>query len=179
VAPEIPKGRASLPRQTRQWHRWGAIAVALPFLIVIVTGLILQLKKDVAWVQPPTQRGAEGAPTLPYDQLLDVVRGIPEAEVTGWEDIDRLDVRPGKGMVKVRCINGIEVQLDNLSGEVLQVAVRRSDWLESLHDGSWFHDRAKLWIFLPSGVIVLGMWITGMYLWWLPIGVRRRKRKGG
>ena len=178
MAPENPKGRNSLPRLTRQWHRWGAIVVALPFVIVIVTGLILQLKKDVAWVQPPTRVGAEEIPSLPYDQLLDVVRAVPEAEVQNWEQVDRLDVRPGKGVVKVRCISGIEVQIDNHTGEVLQVAVRRSDWLESLHDGSWFHDRAKLWIFLPSGVVVLGLWFTGLYLWWLPIGVRRRKRKG-
>lgn len=175
----IPKteSRNSLPRSARRWHRVGAIVVALPFVVVILTGLLLQLKKEVAWVQPPTQQGAQETPTLPYAELLVAVRGVPEAEVEGWQDIDRLDVRPDKGMVKVRCRNGIEVQVDNHSGKVLQVAVRRSDWLESLHDGSWFHDRAKLWIFLPAGVVVLGLWLTGLYLWWLPIGTRRRKRR--
>jgi hypothetical protein len=65
-----------------------------------------------------------------------------------------------------------EVQVDLESGEVLQVAYRRSDLLESLHDGSWFHDRAKLWVFLPVGFVVLGLWGTGIYLFFLPHAVR-------
>lgn len=167
---------ASLPRLTRRWHRIGALLTALPFVVVILTGLLLQLKKDWAWVQPPTQHGTAGAPTLPFDAVLEAVRAVPEAEVHSWADIDRLDVRPSKGMLKVRCDNGMEVQLDSTTGAVLLVAERRSDWLESLHDGSWFHPMAKLWIFLPVGVLVFTLWLTGIYLWWLPHSVRRRKR---
>ena len=37
---------------SRKAHRWGAIAVALPFLVVIATGILLQLKKNWSWVQP-------------------------------------------------------------------------------------------------------------------------------
>jgi uncharacterized iron-regulated membrane protein len=90
--------------------------------------------------------------------------------------VDRLDVRPGKGILKVISTSRWELQLDLGSGEVLQVAYRRSDLIEALHDGSWFHPAVKLWLFLPAGVVVLGLWITGIYLWWLPIGARRRKQ---
>ena len=45
--------------------------------------------------------------------------------LAGVQDIDRLDVRPGKGMLKVRCKNSWEVQIDANSGKVLQVAYRR------------------------------------------------------
>ncbi|MGB0953169.1 MAG: PepSY domain-containing protein [Planctomycetota bacterium] len=167
---------ARIPRLARRWHRLGAIVTALPFLVVIATGLLLQMKKDWGWVQPPTQRGAMSVPSLPHAELLEVVRRVPEAEVASWADIDRLDVRPSKGVVKVRCQNGVEVQLDGASGAVLQVAKRRSDWLESLHDGSWFHPWAKLGLFLPVGLVILFLWISGVYLWWLPHSVRRRKR---
>jgi hypothetical protein len=68
------------------------------------------------------------------------------------------------------------VQVDLQTGEVLQVAYRRSDLIESLHDGSWFHDRAKLWVFLPVAVVVLGLWGTGIYLFFLPYAVRRSRR---
>ncbi len=95
----------------------------------------------------------------------------------GWKDVDRLDVRPGQGVIKVQCKNRWEVQVDAASGEVLQVEYRRSDLIESLHDGSFFSDPAKLWVFLPCAVVVLGLWVTGVYLFCLPWAVRW-SRKG-
>ncbi len=177
MAPPERRRASPLPRLARRWHRWGAVAVALPFLVVILSGIVLQLKKDVAWIQPSTMRGSTAVPTLPYAELLEVVRGVPEAAVADWSDVDRLDVRPDRGVVKVRCVNGWEVQVDHATGEVLQVAKRRSDLIERIHNGSWFHELAKLWIFLPAAVLVLMLWVSGMYLWWLPHGVRRRKAR--
>ena len=46
-----------------------------------------------------------------------------------------------------------------------------------MHDGSWFHDIAKLWVFLPNGIIVTILWITGIYLFFVPILNKRRNRK--
>ncbi|HAH49814.1 MAG TPA: hypothetical protein DCL80_00490, partial [Balneola sp.] len=31
-------------RDNRKIHRWGAIIIAIPFLIVLITGLFLQVK---------------------------------------------------------------------------------------------------------------------------------------
>ncbi len=162
----------------RKLHRWGAIAVALPFLIVISTGLLLQLKKQLAWVQPPEQKGASAAPAVTMEAMLAAARSVPEAGITDWSDVDRVDVRPGKGLIKVIGNSRWEIQLDASTGAVLQTAYRRSDLMESLHDGSWFHPLAKLWIFLPSGAIVLGLWVTGIYLFLLPIRSRRAKSRG-
>ncbi|MAW59383.1 MAG: hypothetical protein CMJ94_00960 [Planctomycetes bacterium] len=161
----------------RKLHRWGSILTALPLLVVIITGIILQLKKDWSWVQPPTAKSADPALELSFDEILASASGVPEAEIGSWEDVDRLDVRPDKGVVKVRANNRYEVQIDTKSGEILHVAYRRSDLIESLHDGSWFSDGAKLWIFLPTAIILFGLWVTGIYLWFLPHLVRRRKRK--
>lgn len=161
----------------RKLHRWGSISVAIPFLIVIATGLLLQVKKQVPWVQPVEQKGTPGAPVVSLDALLQAARSVPEAGIQEWSDVDRMDVRPGKGLVKVIGKSRWEVQVDAASGAVLQTAFRRSDWLETLHDGSWFHPLAKLWLFLPSGVIVFGLWITGIYLFLLPIRARRAKAK--
>ena len=161
----------------RKLHRWGAIATALPFLLVIVTGLLLQLKKQLAWVQPPEQRTANTVPSLSMEQILRAAQSVPEAAVTDWRDIERLDVRPAKGIVKVIANNRWEVQVDLGTGAVLQAAYRRSDLIEQLHDGSWFADAAKLWVFLPSGVVVLGLWTTGLYLFVLPFLARAQKRR--
>jgi uncharacterized iron-regulated membrane protein len=170
-----------MPINVRVWgrklHRWGAVLVAAPFLVVVVTGILLQVKKEFAWVQPPTQKRPGTEPTVSFDAILAAVKGVPEAEVKFWKDIDRVDLRPKDGVAKVQCMNRYEVQVDIQSGEVVQVAYRRSDLIEEIHDGSFFHDAAKLYVFLPAAVVVFGLWVTGMYLWVLPYGVRWRRRR--
>lgn len=164
----------------RKLHRWGALLVAVPLLVIICTGFLLQLKKDTDWVQPPTATSDDPALVLSFDEILKHVRDDPAAQTAGidsWADVDRLDVRVDRGIVKVRGKNRWEVQVDTRSGEVLHVAFRRSDFIESLHDGSWFHEKAKLWIFLPTAVILLGLWGTGIYLWLLPHLARRKRVK--
>ena len=161
----------------RKVHYWLAIVVALPLVVIIVTGILLHLKKDLPWVQPPHQRGSSKELTISFAKILEQARSVPEAEIDSWADIDRLDVRPGHGMLKVQAKNHWEIQLDARTGEILQVAYRRSDWIESMHDGSWFHALVKQWLFLPTAIILLVLWLTGLYLFFLPIVVKRRRRR--
>ncbi|MDA1259436.1 MAG: PepSY-associated TM helix domain-containing protein [Planctomycetota bacterium] len=167
----------SLPFWTRKLHRWGAVFVAVPFLLILVTGMLLQFKKDAAWIQPPTMRGAAETPSVSFETILAAAASVAEANIHGWEDVDRLDVRPGRGIVKVQALSGVEVQVDTATGEVLQSMVRRSDLIESLHDGSWFHERAKLWVLFPVALVLVSLWATGVYLWLLPGMTRRRKAR--
>ncbi len=167
-----------LARLSRYLHRWGAILVLLPVMIIIVSGVLLQLKKEAAYIQPPTQPGTGSQLSVTFARILEVAKTVPQVEIASWDDIDRLDVRPGKGMVKVRGKNGWEIQIDTQTGDVLQVAVRRSDLIENIHDGSYFHDRFKLWVFLPAGLVLAILVITGLHLFILPhLSKRRRRRK--
>ncbi len=172
--------RKPIPKLVNKWsrkiHRWGAVAVVLPLGVVICSGVLLQLKKQYEWIQPPTLQGDSDAPTIGFDAILAAAASVPEAEIESWEDIERLDVRPARGIVKVRGKTRWEVQVDTATGEVLQVRYRRSDLIESIHDGSWFHNKAKLWLFLPTGLLLLGLWLTGVYLWILPIWAKRSGR---
>lgn len=161
----------------RKAHRRAALLAALPLLVVILTGLLLQLKKDWAWVQPPTARGPATRPEIGFDAVLAAAAAAPEAGVTGWPDVDRVDVQPGRGVAKVQAKSGWEVQVDLRTGSVLRAAYRRSDVIEAIHDGSWFHPLVKLWVFLPAALLLLGLWLTGLYLYVLPVGVRRRQRR--
>jgi uncharacterized iron-regulated membrane protein len=160
----------------RKAHRWGAVLIAAPFLVVLITGILLQVKKQVPWVQPTTNKGKSKAPTISLEALLTAVRSVPEAQVTGWEDVDRVDLRPKDGIIKVTCKNRYEVQVDFQTAQVIQVAYRRSDLIESLHDGSWFGDPVKLYVFLPAALVVLGLWFTGIYLFLLPYIVKWRRK---
>lgn len=166
-------------RDFRKIHRWGAILVALPFLIVLITGLILQVKKEFSWIQPPSQKGSISyqTPDIGFQKILDISSSDQQAAISSWEDIDRLDVRPDDGIVKVRSTEGWELQIDLGTGEILSSMKRRADLIESIHDGSWFHDQAKLWIFLPSAIVVTILWITGIYLFFLPYFAKRQNRK--
>ena len=159
----------------RRIHRWGAVVTAIPLAVVIVSGLFLQLKKESDWVQPPTQKGSTQEPHGSLEDILSAARQAEHAGIKDWSDIGRLDVRPDKGMVKVRAKNGWEVQVDLANGAILQEAFRRSDLIESLHDGSFF--AAKLTVFLPCAMIFLILWGTGLYLFFLPYLVRRRRRR--
>ena len=160
----------------RKVHYWGSLIIAIPVLIVLLSGLLLQVKKQVTWVQPKTMRGAGKIPTISFDKVLAIAKTVPEAKVKSWKDIKKLDVRPKKGVIKILAKNKWEVQIDHQSGDILQVEYRRSDLIEGLHDGSFFHDHAKLWLFLPSAIILLLLWITGMYLFLIPF-MSKKKRK--
>jgi hypothetical protein len=80
-------------------------------------------------------------------------------------------------VVKVRAKNRWEIQIDSTGGEVLQVAVRRSDLIESIHDGSFFHESFKLWVFLPSALLLVGVWGTGLYIFLFPYLSRHNRKK--
>ena len=166
----------SLAKLNRKIHHWASIAVAVPLAIVLVTGVLLLLKKEFAWIQPSTVKGEQKGVSLEFDRILAVARAMPEAGIESWTDIDRLDVRPDKGMLKVRAKNNWEIQIDANTGQVLQVAYRRSDLIEGIHDGSFFGDYAKLWVFLPAALTVIGLWITGLVLFFQLHKVKRKKR---
>jgi len=167
----------SVKTLSRRLHRWGAIFFAIPLLLVAITGVLLQLKKQIPWVQPPTMRGSTSELQITWEQIHNAVAAIPDAKVLSWKDVDRIDARPERGLIKVRCANGWEVQLDSVTTKVLSSKHRRSDWIESLHDGSFFSEWAKLTIFLANGLVLLCLWLTGVYLWYLPVGSRRKKKK--
>ena len=161
----------------RKVHHYASFIVAVPLVVIIATGLLLQLKKQSDWVQPPEKRGTGKIPGIGFDQVLAGAMSVPELGVTGWDDVNRLDVRPDRGLVKVWLRNGWEVQVDLGTGRVLQSAYRRSDVIEAIHDGSFFAgDWTKLGLFLPTGITLLLLWISGVWMVWVQfIGKRRRK----
>jgi uncharacterized iron-regulated membrane protein len=162
---------------TRKTHYWAGIVLALPLLIIVGSGLLLQVKKHWAWVQPPEQRGAATTIAVELETLLASARSVGEQGVTGWEDIKRVDIRPSRGVAKLSLENGWEIQVDLSNGAVLQSAYRRSDVIESIHDGSFFAgDITKLGVFLPTAAVLLLMLITGLWMFWLPFAYRRRRK---
>ncbi len=163
----------------RQVHHWSSVILAVPLLIMIGAGVLLMLKKDVVWIQPATVSGATPgtAPPLSLSALFEAARSVETAGITTWADLARMDVKPGKGVAKFVSASNWEVQVDIHTGRVLQVAYRRSDIIEALHDGSFFADWTKLGLFLPTGLLLFVMWATGLYLFALTHVKRAAKRR--
>ena len=166
----------TLRKTSRSLHLWLSLVIFIPVIIVIGSGLLLQVKKEFDWIQPPTQRAPNAYPTLSFERILQSASTVAEANIVTWEDIDRLDVRPNKGIIKVRGKNHWEIQLDAQSGDVLQVAYRRTDTIEAIHDGSWFFEGAKLWLFLPAAILLFVLWITGLVMLFTTLKSKYKKR---
>lgn len=162
----------------RRVHYWLTLVVAIPLLATVTTGVMLQLKKHWSWVQPSEKKGIGDSPTVGFDKMLETIRADPQFEKLGWSDVKRIDVRPSKGMAKWTLKDDWEVQIDIQTGELLQLAIRRSDWIESIHDGSFFlGDVSKLGVFLPAGIGLMGMLLSGILMFLQPIVSKRRKLK--
>ena len=70
-----------------------------------------------------------------------------------------------------------EMQVDAVTGKVLDTDWRPSDLLESIHDGSyfgaWVHDYVMLVV--PLGLAFMAL--SGVYLWLSPVLRKRRHKK--
>lgn len=168
-------------REFRVWHRILGVVLALFIIISASTGILLSLKKEIAILQPPTQKGivTELKEWKSLEELTKTAQDALAAEQPEiFTTVDRLDVRPSKGIVKVLFENGWwEVQIDGKNGEVLSVAKRHSDWIEALHDGSIVSDVFKLITMNLLGFGLLVMVLSGLWLWYGPKMFRRSKKK--
>jgi len=169
-------------RKSRKLHKLLGTGLSALLLISALSGILLALKKDVAIIQPPTNKGISKQldTWLSLEQLDSIASQALYAKYPEQmgNTVDRLDVRPSKGMVKVLFDKGYwEVQLDGSNGAVLSIAKRHSDWIESLHDGSIINDVFKLISMNVLGFGVIFLIITGLWLWYGPKRFRWLKKK--
>ena len=157
------------------------LTLASLLIISAITGALLGLKKDVDLIQPPTQKGiskdlSEWKPLHEISNLAE--NALHQAHPDQKENtINRLDVRPSKGVVKVLFKKGYwEVQIDGKSGEIKSIAKRHSDWIEAIHDGSIISDFFKLISMNFLGIGLLLLIGTGIWLWLGPRKVRKAKK---
>lgn len=168
-------------RNYRSYHKYIGLVLATFLLISALTGFLLGWKKDVALLQPPTQKGVSTQLQAwkSTAELAAIARNhlylqYPEQE---GNPIDRMDFRPAKGIVKVLFEKGWwEVQLDCTTGAVYSTAQRHADWIEQIHDGSIVSDGFKLISMNLLGLGLALMVLTGVWLWYGPKLVRRLRR---
>lgn len=174
--------RVRILRKARSIHA----RVALPLMLLVVvsslTGIVLGWKKNVDTLQPPTQASEAVALSawLPLHQLAAVATAALAAHAAhgatgdaGRLVPDRLDVQPGKGIVKVLFPGDWEVQVEGSTALVRSVARRHADWIERLHDGSIVSDGFKLVAMTALGFGLLVLATSGFWMWYGPKRLRR------
>jgi len=148
-------------------------------LITSITGILLGWKKNVTLLQPVTLKGAS-TNLQQWVSFNDVATSALQAidSVVGRTiEIDRMDVRPDIGIIKVTFKEGYwETQIDAATGKVLSVAQRHADWIEHIHDGSIISEGFKLLYTNYIGLGLLTLSITGFWLWYGPRRIRKIKR---
>lgn len=182
--------QASFLRSVRKIHRYTGIFLFVFFFVIAITGLLLGWKKNSFGIILPTS--ATGTSTNLHDwKSVEILHHTADSILkanTGIAtpvDLDRIDIRKDKGIVKFVYIHNYwEVQLDGASGKLLQISQRRSDLIEDIHDGSYFDlyfntkgEPIKLTYTLIMGSALLVFTITGFWLWYGPIQIRRQKSK--
>ena len=165
-------------RLLRQIHYWVSVPLLVTVFVIAASGSVLALKKDFAALQPPTRTGSSpGDLHRPLSDLIGAVSTVPGHGGTGWQHVERIDVRPADGIAKVILHSRTEVQVDLATGKVLQIGYRTSDLVETIHDFSILGGWWKYVLSFGSGIALLIMAVTGAYLFLLPRLAKRRRRQ--
>ncbi|HEV7347117.1 PepSY domain-containing protein [Telluribacter sp.] len=176
---------AEWTRLYRKIHKWLAVPLFLFMILVGGTGLLLGWKKQVQLL-PKTANGvtSESQHWISLDSIQRVAQQYARIELGLPVEIDRIDVRPQKGVAKIVFARHFtELQLDCATGEVLSVSTRTSDIIEKIHDGSildyWIGqdgEQVKLTYTSLLGLGLLLLSVSGFWLWYNPVRIRRQKR---
>ncbi len=171
----------------RKLHKWIAVPLFVFLTLIGATGLLLGIKKQTG-ILPSTQQGSnlDQADWMSIDALLLQAQSFIQDSLKLSNKIDRLDIRPAKGVAKVVFKEHFtELQLDLATGKVLAINTRSSDFIEKLHDGSILdflfktnNDGFKLFytICLSLGLMLLSF--SGFWLWYNPKRIRNWKHEG-
>ena len=178
-----PSGTGSLNKRPRlnsiafHAHLWLGVLFTAVLFVISLTGIALNHKRGLG-LMPDVAH----APTAPFDGALSLARlaeiGIQAAAAPGaapgtLADVDRMDVRPRDGYVKVRLRDAAttEVTVDLADGRVLHVGSRGDSFLEKVHSGEIF---GKRWVLLSdAGAVALVITLVSGYWLWIAPRIRR------
>ena len=168
-----PTAKWTVSRVAFYSHLWFGVIFTAALIVISITGILLNHKRGLGLMPDvPHEPSAPFAVSLPLDTLAAIaLRAVakPTENAPTLRDVDRMDVRPRDGFVKVRMrdAGSTEVTVDIATGRVLHIGPRGDVFLEKLHSGEAFGGRGVLLGDAAAVVIVITI-ITGYWLWVTP-----------
>ena len=174
----------------KKTHKILAIIFFVFFLFISLTGMLLGLKKHSSeWLLPKTYVGTstDFKNWLAMDSLHNIACQILQDYISKDVslELNKIDIRKNSGVVKFDFeYKYWGIQLDGATGKLLHIGVRRSDFIENLHDGSILdrylgtsNGQIKVLYTSIMGLSLLLLTITGFWMWYGPKLLRKSKSK--
>lgn len=150
-------------------HLWLGVATSGVVLLLCISGILLNHKRGLG-LMPDVENPAAGrlVEARPLAELAARAQGAVPTSIAA-AGVDRMDVRPGDGFVKVRFDDAAvhEVTVDLVTGRVLHVGERNDVFLEKLHTGEIFGKQGVLLSDLAAVALTI-LVISGYWLWLYP-----------
>lgn len=177
---------AAKARIYRRIHKWVSLVFVFFLVVIGITAILLAWKKEMGLI-PKTQSTKVENPTkwIPLEKMIEIGRTYAKDSLGKSDLIDRVDVRPEKGIAKIVFKRHFtEIQVDGHSGEILSVSQRNSDLIEKIHDGSIFDflivsdaGISKITYSTLTSTGLLFLCFTGFFLWYLPKIMKKFKKR--
>jgi hypothetical protein len=176
---EPVQSRWTLARAAFYIHLWLGVLATIALIAISITGILLNHKRGLGLMPDvPHQPTGSFSETISLESMaLAALTAAPQAARANWKAgdpvdiglIDRMDVRPRDGLVKVRLRDkaAMEMTVDINTGQVIHVGRRGDVFLEKLHSGEAFGGRMVILSDIAAVCLVLTL-ITGYWLWLVP-----------
>jgi hypothetical protein len=171
--------RNQMSRAAFYIHLWLGVITTVALIAISVTGVLLNHKRGLG-LMPDVPHAPTGpfVDALPLERLAHAALAAtvhagaapaPTADSADIGLIDRMDVRPRDGFVKVRLRDktSTEATVDLATGRVLHVGRRGDVFLEKLHSGEAFGGAFVILSDIAAVGLVLTL-VTGYWLWLVP-----------
>jgi hypothetical protein len=178
--PTAAPQRRQFTRAAFYIHLWLGVVITVALVSISITGVLLNHKRGLGLMpEVPHEPTAPFAQAVSLERLaLAALEAAPQESRGTWKSgdplditlIDRMDVRPRNGYVKVRLRDkaSMEMTIDLASGNVVHVGRRGDVFLEKLHSGEIFGGQPFV---ILSDIAAIGLvltLITGYWLWLAP-----------
>jgi uncharacterized iron-regulated membrane protein len=150
----------SMTKKTwRQWHFFFTFFTILPLGIVAITGTILIFRANIPGLQA---KATKSSSSVVQDHNLTLNQVITLSGLSA-DQIDRITYVPSKGLLTVRAADQNEIILDAANGQVLGKGKRHISWLIDLHEGKFFGKLIQYLVYVPNGIALFALYLTGLY----------------
>lgn len=179
--PTPERRKHKLTRGAFYAHLWLGVVFTVVLTAISITGILLNHKRGLGLMPDVAHAPTDSfAAALPLARLAAIaLAAVPPRDSLDLAFVDRMDVRPRDGFVKVRLrdASSTEVTIDLTTGGILHIGARGDAFLEKLHSGEIFGSRGVLLSDAGAIALVITL-ITGVWLWLVP-KLRRGARDGG